>query len=351
MNFSTLFLLIFSLYGCGKPITDSRENVFRDPLSQGVKESIVLDLSMSFNFYLLPLSGEVRKDQKFWSGDSWRLKEGAINKRWNTKQMEGFTYLSPTRREAFTMPLEKLKELSPSEKFDLYMGRYDYPLRWEVDTLARSGTMNWEGLCHGWAGATLNHKEPSPKTVTNPDGIEIPFGSSDIKALLSYAYSKILIKEQDSIGKRCESPNFIEEQSEDFCNDDLSAASFHAVMANYIGLRGRSVIADIDRYQEVWNHPIIAYDSSIEKSFKMKSGKRHRIKTRIAYLEVTKKNSWIPHKAIYSYQTLVYELLLDSRGNITDGKWLSRERPDFLWSIKEAENFEGYLSGLKYLLK
>jgi hypothetical protein len=42
------------------------------------------------------------------------------------------------------------------------------------------------GLCHGWAPASITYAEPKPITVTNADGITIPFGSSDIKAQLTY---------------------------------------------------------------------------------------------------------------------------------------------------------------------
>lgn len=347
-----IIFLLLVLCGCGKPITGQEVTSWKSSLQyDGISESILLDISMSQNFDLLPLSGEVRKNGKYWSGDSWRLQQGSINKRWNTETKEGFHYFSPTRREALTMPEELMRQLSPSEKYDIYMGRYDFPLRWEVDYGARLATEGWEGLCHGWAGATINHPEPMAKTLMNPDGVPVYFGSSDIKALLSYAYSKVLIKEGQTIGKRCdENPQLLNDE-EDRCNDDLSPMSFHVVVANYIGLRGRSVIADIDRYREVWNHPVTAYESKIEKQYKVSGGRKVQVKTKITYLDVMEKNSWDPHPSLYSYMTMKYELDLDTKGNIIGGKWLSRERPDFLWVVSKQEQFEGYLSGIKDLLK
>lgn len=351
----SLALALF-LAGCGKPITSSSEpntSSFKNALQyDGVSESILLDLPTSFNFDLLPLEGRVTPKGKYWSGDSWRFTQGSINLRWNAGLREGFNYFSPTRREALTMPSEKIKALSPSEKYDLYMGRYDFPLRWEVDWIARSGTADWEGICHGWAGATINHPEPSPKTLVNPDGVEVYFGSADIKALVSYAYSKVLIRDEESLGKRCEKDtNSNDVFDEDYCDDDLSPMSFHAVLANYLGLRGRSVIADIDRYREVWNHPVIQFNSVIEKTTRTALGRTLQIRTKITYLDVVDKNSWEKHPPLYSYMTMKYELVLDQKGNITNGKWLSRERPDFLWTVRPVEKFDGYLSGINDLLK
>lgn len=343
-----VLLLLLFIVSCGKPITEeklTRRSV--SALHDGVSEEILLDTTMSLNFDYLPLEGELLSQGKFWSGDSWRLDRGAINIRWNSTEQEGFNYFSPTFREAFTYPKHLMERLSPAEKYDLYMGRYDYPLRWEVDSAARSGTEAWEGLCHGWAGATINHPEPSPKIMVNPDGVEIPFGASDIKALLSWAYSKALIKENESLGKRCDE----EDSFHDNCDDDLSALSFHVVLANKIGLRSQAVIADVDRYKEVWNHPILSYKSTVELERKTTKGRIVVISTQMTYLDVVEKNSWEKHPPVKSKMRVRYSLTIDKEGNIIKGSWLSRERPDFLWTIQEIENFDGYLSGIKDLLK
>lgn len=334
------------LIGCGKPISRS-EPVTRKSIHQGVSEHILFDISMSMNFELLPLKGEVRKDKKYWSGDSWRHSRGSINLRWNSPERIGFNYLSPTPRDIFTYPVNRMKQLSPAEKYDLYKGRYDYPLKWEVDLFARGGIAEWEGICHGWAGASINHDQPKPKTVVNPDGIEIYFGSSDIKALASYAYSKVLIRNEDSLGRRCEEQGFLDES----CNDDLTPESFHAVLTNKIGLRGQTVIADLDRFKEVWNHPIVKYESVIEKKTGTAEKKKVVVRTKITYVDVVEKNSWEPHSSVFGVMTTKYELDLDERGNIVSGKWLSRDRPDFMWTISQAVKFEGYLDDVMTLLK
>lgn len=323
-----------------------KRNVYKNALLSGVSEEILLDTTISLNFDLLPLKGEVKREEKLWSGDSWKLKDGAINYRWNSSTPEGFTYLSPGPREILTYPKERMKELAPAEKFDIYMGRYDYPLRWEVDTLARSGTQGWEGICHGWAGASLNHKEPGPVTAINPDGVEVYFGSADIKALLSYAYSKVLIGEHDSLGKRCD------DFSGENCDDDLTALTFHAVLANITGLRGRSVIVDVDRFAEVWNHPILSYESTVQTMRSLKKGRYAIVSTKIKYIDVVSKNRWEKGNAdMVSYMTVKYKIVMDEFSNMISSEWLSNDRPDFLWTVREQNDFSGNLAGLKKLLK
>ena len=239
-------------------------------------------------------------------------------------------------------------QLAPAEKYDIYMGRYDYPLKYEVDTLARSGLESWEGLCHGWAAATLNFKTPKAIIVKNPDGLEVPFASSDIKALLSYAYSKLIIKDENILGKRCEKRFFMDE---DNCDDDLAAHIFHAVITNKIGLRGQSFIMDIDRYKEVWNHPVVGYESKVMSTRKSGVGRTITLSTQIKYLDLVEQNSWEHVRNMYSYMTFKYEINVNQYGTMISGKWLSRDRPDFLWETKKTDAFEGYLSGIKGLLK
>ena len=340
------FLLII-IWGCGKPI-EGKDKKFLSPLINEVHEKDLLKTRMSLNFNYLPLKGKIKGQSKFWSGNSWRLNRGAINYRWNSPNKETIGYPSPTSREIFSMPLEKLKELSPSEKYDLYRGRYDFPLKNDIEWISRKDAEDWEGLCHGWAGASLNHPEPRPKNLMNPDGLLIPFGSSDIKALLSYAYSTLILEEDEFLGFRCEDPK----NEIDYCHEDLSAGDFHVVLTNLLGLRGKSFVADLERYQEVWNHPITSYDSVILQNIKNKDFHKVIIRTTLTYLEVIEKNSWEPLalSKMENVVTFEYELALDKKGNISGSRWRTRERPDFLWIIPERENFKGDLSMIHDLL-
>lgn len=111
-------------------------------------------------FSELPLKGEVSDKTRYWSSDYWPMNKGSINLRWNSPLQQGFNLVSPSFEEALKMTQRELAALSPAEKFDLYNGRYDYPLKMAVAKKASPEDEVWEGICHGWALAALNHKEP-----------------------------------------------------------------------------------------------------------------------------------------------------------------------------------------------
>lgn len=307
----------------------------------------------------LPLSGELHATTKYWSGDYWALKRGNINYRWYARRKVGFNLNSPNKERARRMTLPELAELAPSEKYDLYVGRYDYPLRNEVDRIAADAEAEiWEGICHGWSPATMNHEEPTPKVMKNPDGIEIPFGSTDIKALISYYYAYgPQASNTYQMGRRCYKGPFLNRDKD--CREDMNAGAFHIVLANRLGIDGIGFIADVERYKEVWNHPITKYSSSIEGSSEPGGDsakgtvKVLRVKTTITYLD----ENGYDWQVVYgtdkqSYKTLNYEydLDIDAFDNIIGGEWISRIRPDFLWMRPKVTEFKGNLSRLNDLL-
>src|SRR5690606_626741 len=194
-------------------------------------------------FSTLPLTGKVKNSKKYWSGHYWPNREGSINNRWNGK---GFGYLPElaTSDELRKMRVPELAALSPSEKLDILNGNYDYPLVHEVAKLYKPNAPGWEGICHGWSAATMNHPEPVPVLLTNKDGIEIPFGSTDIKALISYYYAFGFHPiDTFQMGIRCEERKRFTSFE---CTDDLNAGAFHVVLTNRVGLDGESFVSDIN---------------------------------------------------------------------------------------------------------
>lgn len=305
---------------------------------------------------MLPLKGEAESETKYWSSDYWGLIRGGINYRWYSQTPEGFNLKSPDLKEALKMSQEELKTLSPSEKFDLFRGKYDYPLKNKVSKIASPRRKEWEGICHGWAMAALNHSEPVPRTVTNPDGLQIPFGSSDIKALLSYYYAyKYDPDTTHQMGRRCYGKNYC-------TKEDMNAGAFHIVIANRVGLEKNSFIADIENKHEVWNQVVKDYDSEILEadlppSFDSAKGTKKvvRIRNKVRVVFNIVKNSWMPALGTpnQTYKELLYEydLDLDRNDNIIGGKWRSKVRPDFLWMVKKTSEFNGDFSSLKRLIR
>lgn len=343
-------LLIPSIYGASLGLNEGWDHTSNPEI-----------MSYFFNrdFYQLPRKGSIHDKNKYWSSDYWPLNKGSINYRWYAKKKIGFNLNSPDLTTARKMSIPQLAELSPSEKYDLFIGRYDYPLKKEVETKSSNPRAQiWEGICHGWAPATINHKEPSPKLMQNPDGIEIPFGSSDIKALLSYYYANgFAAPDTFQMGRRCFRGRWINRERE--CNQDLNAGAFHIVLANRLGIDGVGVIGDMNRYTQVSNKPIISFQSSILK--KLKPGPQSapgtveiiRLKTIVNYVKDSGQD-WRPvlgtKKQYYKQDQYEYDLELNSQGTIIGGEWLSNERPDFLWHIPKQRNFEGIFFKLGELL-
>lgn len=309
-------------------------------------------------FNALPLEGRATGENRFWSGDYWALEKGNINLRWNSRRQRGFKLESPRREAVMVMSKGELSELAPSEKLDVLMGRYTYPLVAQVSQIANKRADEWEGICHGWAPAAVNHNEPLPKELVSVDGVVVPFGSSDIKALVSFYYAHGF-KAEDTYqtGSRCFKNNT---RRNDGCKEDLNAGAFHIILANRLAIEGKAFVADLDRGEEVWNHPVFAFTSVIEKdnirpdrNSALGTVKMMRIRTEILYTNETL-NFWEPVMGtpdqIVDKKKYEYELDISADGQILGGKWRSSERPDFLWVQNPPAQFEGLFTRLPELL-
>jgi hypothetical protein len=196
-NISTCFrpLLAFFVLALSTTASANSFNETNDPRN--------MDPHYNFSFDSLPMEGGVDAAHMPWSDNYWESDWAGISLRWNTfnehqldpdgneslDKYSTFAYTPPTREQVKAMSKDALKKLSPAEKYDILMGRYDYPtVRAERD---RTGPDmdDWQGICHGWVPASINHPEPNPAEATNTDGVVVPFGSTDVKALLSHYYA------------------------------------------------------------------------------------------------------------------------------------------------------------------
>jgi hypothetical protein len=319
---------------------------FSDPL--------IFNKNYNYVFSELPLNGQIRDQKKLWSGDYWPLYKGSINYRWYARIKTGFNLRSPSRGEAQNMSIPELAALSAAEKFDLFTGRYDYPLKKQVQKDSSPRAQRWEGICHGWAPASINHDEPRPKLLKNPHGLEIPFGSTDIKALLSYYYAKGPQTPDIHIGQRC-----YPETGHGCYKDNLNAGAFHIVLANKVGLKGKSFIIDMDRGGEVWNNPVYRYSSTVQRELQPSPDsapgtvKIVRMRTDFHYVDGGD-NNWRPvigtPLQVIKNTRYEYDLDIDAYGKIIGGEWRSRSRPDFMWQKEKVLRFSGLMFRLGELL-
>jgi hypothetical protein len=300
--------------------------------------------NLTYEFHKMPLSGSHDIPHTGWSDDYWPTHRGSINRRWNAPGEPGFNLVQPTREQALGMTYEQLAELAPSEKFDLLRARYDYPLVKSVAKTAKPTAKDWAGICNGWAPASLNLKEPHPVVMTNADGIKIPFGSSDVKAILSYYYAYYVDSPTRQIGLRCFLPRGIRVFGRG-CGDDLNAGAFHVIITNKLGIEKRGFLADVDRFREVWNQPITSFKSEILMTRPASSEAARNavteavIKTDLYYgSEIDPQ--WQPvlytPAQLFDKLELKYTVELDAQGKVVGGEWLSDSRPDFIWFRDKA---------------
>ncbi|MDA8793538.1 hypothetical protein N9N67_09835 [Bacteriovoracaceae bacterium] len=305
--------------------------------------------------YSLPLEKEVG-----WSGSYWPSEKGGVSHRWLDPFFKPFENELPTLWHLKRMDPEWIKTLSPIEKFDIFKGDFSYSLTNRViKTTKKNRKKDWAGICHGWALASLNFSEPKPVTVTSKDGIEIKFGSSDIKGLLSYYMAYGHEADTIQIGQRCTRKIFGKKK----CSG-MNPASFHIVMGNLLGVQQRGFIADVDPGKEVWNQPVVAYRfeevtriTPSEREFKKGLAKKIKVKAYMTYVDELQKvpgaadddyedhKMWTPILGTkYNEKTtkeFVYILELDYMGKIIGGKWISSDRPDFLWVKPIPTEFVG----------
>jgi len=331
-------------------------------------------------FEELPKTGELSTTP--WSGDYWPTFKGGITYRWNqrgtTQTKAGYKF----EKNAELLSLEELKKLSPAEKYDLFLGRTDFPLttyernRTNVlKTIPGSSEYNssfkiptWEGLCHAWAPATILFENPKAVTVTGANGMEIPFGASDLKALLTYHLHHNNAQTQ-FLGGRCnvdlaelkrkvQKGEMTQVEYDRIADngecEDTNAGAFHIVLTNQIALKDAGFIADVTRDLEVWNQAVHGYDTrvlSVKEGASQKAAKgtvkEITVSTKM-YYTVEIAHSWLETSAVNSsyVKEYRYTLELNAQGNIIGGEWISEDRPDFLWN-QTLPAWEGFFAPLE----
>ncbi len=299
-------------------------------------------------FRMLPESGELRK--KPWTASYWPTYQGGITHRWLTGEV---------RYKRLGYSPKGIDYLSPAEKFDIYIGRTDFPLtnyeRKRTGILHNYDIAKWEGLCHAWAPAAYLYNEPKPITVTGKNGERIQFGSADLKALLMINFELNNGSERTKfLGSRCSldqaNGSFDYESS---CSD-TNAGAFHVVLTNYIGIKNESFVIDRTRDAEVWNQPVEAYSVNVLSESRRASrgaapgtAKEVVVETVVRWVAEVN-NEWNRSGTNLKTSSYRYRLELDSRGRIIGGEWLSWERPDFIWT-QTKPSFSGFMASLKDL--
>ena len=308
-------------------------------------------------FSELPARGQVNTLP--WSDDYWPDNKGGIAARWHGKG-EAFSYTPPSKNQVQAMDVASLAALSPAEKYDIYKGRFDYPTVSRERQRTHKSSADWEGLCHGWAPAAILYPEPQATLATSRDGIKVPFGSSDLKALLTYYQGDIADAPSRSLGERCDIDlhKHPRHGRDPECRD-VNAGAFHVILANHLGLLGEAFVADMTRDKEVWNQPVYGFTSKVVKTQEPSPGaaagtaREVVVKTTVRYTQETDP-TWNALNGSKDYgaaeNAYQYRLELDEDGVILGGEWLEFDRPDFLWT-QGRPKFTGYFGAIGHLAR
>jgi hypothetical protein len=315
--------------------------------------------SFQYKLEKLPTSGKSPKTP--WSDTYWPSFQGGIANRWQDEanRYPGFDYKSYTLEELKNGSVD-LNTLSPAEKFDIFNSRYDYPLLNSEWHRTHPNDASWEGICHGWTPAAIYYDEPNNVTMKNKDGLEIPFGSSDVKALLSYFLAEFASGQEKTqfIGERCNTDiqrNLNNAESPECA--DANAGTFHVMLTNMIGLAGKAFTSDIDRSIEVWNQPMTQYEYTLSKTSAPTNTsapgtvKEQSVSLTMYYVKETRPSA-TAHEPLVLNKKYNYVLELDADGNILGGSYDKNQwdRVDFMWAEEEPAFF-GYFEQLDTIYK
>ena len=319
----------------------------------------------------LPLSGQL--DREPWASTYWPSMEGGIAAHWNrprddnakSKELreQESSFRIYTEEEIRRMSPADLAALSPAHKYEIFIGDFSFPsVTWERQRTSIAGE-EWEGLCDGWASAAVNFHAPKAVILKSKNGIALPFGASDIEALLTYYQSKIY---RDNKKSRSLATTWRKVVAGGRCREDLekapdkvtqseckgvNAGSFHIILANRIGINKQGVVIDVTPGKEVWNQPLFSYKARLLREHKDIYATAAPGTMKIAELETEVKYTQEsdPHWQSLGTQnsdylvTKVYRyaLELDRDGEIIGGEWLSADRPDYMAHRLKPPAFDG----------
>jgi hypothetical protein len=188
-----------------------------------------------------------------------------------------FLAMDPATRTAM------INLMSPSEKMDIANGDDNYTLTKRVIKGLTGNAHYAYGICHGWSPASSNYPEPQQNSFVNANGIEVPFGSSDVKAAIEFYYAWIASefdeKHNENWGFTRTTPStyfqtdnniipFSYRQighrcliGEDCIDKTISPMSLHLALHNIVGRYHRSFDIDANKGLDLWNYPVVGYAS------------------------------------------------------------------------------------------
>jgi hypothetical protein len=315
------------------------------------------DAGQKYDYQLKDLPPQAQLAVIPWSETYWPSYKGSINVRWNTPDQDGFKYIPPPREVVTKMTIAQLLTLSPSEKYDLFMGHYDYPFWNEVKKYGDPAASQYTGLCDGWSIAAIQYAEPQAVTLANPDGILIPFGSSDVKALMTFDAEFYFERQTVQVGRACLT-NSPQTPDEIAACAGMNAGAMQVILGNQIGLQQKGFITERQPDAEIWNQPVYGYTYETLGSATSTVAGAHGVLVHavLDYTEDLDESYVQPVVGTpnFHFNTIKmdYILDLDAQGNIIGGTWQpGSDRPGYFWLPTNHLDFTNSLSGLNQIYR
>jgi hypothetical protein len=284
-------------------------------------------LKLENRFDQLPEAGTVLAKDYPWAGNVWEKESGGISNRWMATENKSAPLVTIAELKAMSEKerRRRIRDLSPAEKFDLLRGRMDFPLTREEEKRTRIESTPEIALLKGWSLSTtavkdafflkplsrldflsrgiastlssVSLKEPAATTKTvwldSSLKVEIPFASSDVKALISYYVGVRAFSKADTRTHYREVGNDVRE---------LSAEDFHLVLTNTLGRFKKPLTFSFWEDGKKHYEPIVKFESS----FRLEVGKNGE-------------NQYLVTTDFWSVRPEMKRWLIEDKGSKTNG--------------------------------
>jgi hypothetical protein len=337
----------------------------------------------------LPTRATLSIDKTPWADTNWPGMNSGKNWRWSApagqQKIDEYNYDHPTLADLRKMSKEKISQLSPLEKFSIYIGDYEHflPGAYIADYVPGQDPF-WAGVCEEWSVAALNYREPQAIEITNKDGVVLPFASSDIKALLAeyvgtgeaVALTGSQGMEADDFWDYAEKMRSLTQYFGEDCDpevpktcNDIDPRTFHLLVTNFIGLKNTGFVLDMWTKDKIdkrsYFQPVFAYSSrrinssstSIEYEMVVTTA-ADIVDTDSEFTDTATKPQHTPRnvhlasgKNITTSKTFRYKLDINTRGEIMSGQWIGDDVPDVIFFRKKPTPFQGYMKALAELYR
>ena len=306
----------------------------------------------------LPVQAELANHNTLWSGYFWPTFRGGIADRWQ-RGSHGVDYRSYLYAPLSPADVQNLSELdlnrlSPSEKFDLFKGRLDFPLTKAVQQRTVSRAVNGivpglDNMAMAWSAVVTQEAAPGTySTVQLVDRRHLTFFASDIEALMEQTYSEPARYGVQTLGTVCDGAHYLPDDQnrplESECRD-TNPATMHLAMHDYIVQRGLPFIMNQGSDMSASNVPVYGYtfkytnerpfDPATDPAAAFRAAGTQSlvdVQTQLLFAG-NSTTSMNPRRGVTDYYTVSYTLELDAQGLIIGGEWLSSEHPDFIWEV------------------